>query len=153
ESVIAVFMMTVARQVIMCGSSVVLPITTEDLLLTKMLPVHTFSSFAATLLYDAEELSERQIRRNIQYRWMLRLILRQNTVPLCTERPPAAGRTPRDRDGSFTHPHGVMHLFPTGVKKVHCEATPKRLASLHAMRAKTVRRYPISPPGFMCYKM
>src|SRR6516164_11332770 len=27
--------------------------------------------------------------------------------------------TPRDRDGSFTHTHGVMHLFPTGVKKVH----------------------------------
>src|SRR5262245_6353758 len=26
--------------------------------------------------------------------------------------------TPRDRDGSFTHTHGVMHLFPTGVKKV-----------------------------------
>src|SRR5215470_17236169 len=30
------------------------------------------------------------------------------------------GMTPRDRDGSFTHTHGVMHLFPTGVKKVHC---------------------------------
>src|SRR5215470_14547143 len=28
--------------------------------------------------------------------------------------------TPRDRDGSFTHTHGVMHLFPTGVKKVNC---------------------------------
>src|SRR5262252_4492514 len=28
--------------------------------------------------------------------------------------------TPRDRDGSFTHTHGVMHLFPTGVKHVHC---------------------------------
>src|SRR5205085_7736709 len=27
--------------------------------------------------------------------------------------------TPRDRDGSFTHTHGVMHLFPTGVKKVN----------------------------------
>src|SRR5215831_21241791 len=31
---------------------------------------------------------------------------------------PAVGTTPRDRDGSFTHTHGVMHLFPTGVKKV-----------------------------------
>ncbi len=28
--------------------------------------------------------------------------------------------TPRDRDGSFTHTHGVMHLLPTGVKKVNC---------------------------------
>src|SRR5215471_2281767 len=28
--------------------------------------------------------------------------------------------TPRDGDGSFTHMHGVMHLLPTGVKKVHC---------------------------------
>src|SRR5262245_16529750 len=28
--------------------------------------------------------------------------------------------TPRARDGSFTHTHGVMPLFPTGVKKVHC---------------------------------
>src|SRR5262249_29710332 len=28
--------------------------------------------------------------------------------------------TPRDRDGSFTHTHGVMPLFPTGVKKVNC---------------------------------
>src|SRR5262245_12030366 len=27
--------------------------------------------------------------------------------------------TSRARDGSFTHTHGVMHLFPTGVKKVH----------------------------------
>jgi len=27
--------------------------------------------------------------------------------------------TPRDGDGSFTHTHGVMHLLPTGVKKVH----------------------------------
>ena len=26
--------------------------------------------------------------------------------------------TPRDRDGAFTHTHGVMHLFPTGVKNV-----------------------------------
>jgi len=29
------------------------------------------------------------------------------------------------------------------------EATPKRLASLHAMSAKTVRRYTMSSPGFM----
>src|SRR5215510_8183244 len=28
--------------------------------------------------------------------------------------------TPRDRDGAFTHTHGVMPLLPTGVKKVHC---------------------------------
>src|SRR6266705_13207 len=28
--------------------------------------------------------------------------------------------TPRDRDGSFTHTHDVMHLFPTGFKKVNC---------------------------------
>src|SRR5215475_10865728 len=28
--------------------------------------------------------------------------------------------TPRNRDGSFTHTHGVMHLFPMGVKKVNC---------------------------------
>ena len=28
--------------------------------------------------------------------------------------------TPRDRDGAFTLTHGVMHLFPTGVKKVKC---------------------------------
>ena len=40
-------------------------------------------------------------------------------MPLCTESPPVVGMTPRDRDGSFTHPPGVMHLFPTGVKKVH----------------------------------
>src|SRR5215813_1077795 len=33
---------------------------------------------------------------------------------------PAVGMTPRDRDGSFTHTHGVMHRLPTGVKKVHC---------------------------------
>jgi hypothetical protein len=28
--------------------------------------------------------------------------------------------TPRARDGAFTHTQGVMHLFPTGVKKVNC---------------------------------
>src|SRR5262247_82356 len=71
------------------------------------------------LSMEAEQLIERHIRRNIQYRWILRLILRQNTVPLCTERPPAEEMTPRDRDGSLTHTHGVMHLFPTSVKKVH----------------------------------
>src|SRR5262249_55530206 len=75
---------------------------------------------SSLLSSEAEQLSERQIRRNIQYRWMLRLILRQKTVPVCTERPPAVGMTPRDRDRSFTHTHGVMHLLPTGVKKVHC---------------------------------
>ena len=30
------------------------------------------------------------------------------------------GMIPRDRDGSFTHTHGVMPLLPTGVKKVKC---------------------------------
>src|SRR5262247_256335 len=52
--------------------------------------------------------------------WAKNPILRQNTVPLGTERPPAVGRTSRARDGSFTHTHGVMHLLPTGVKKVNC---------------------------------
>ena len=30
------------------------------------------------------------------------------------------GDNSHDRDGSFTHTYGVMHLFPTGVKKVNC---------------------------------
>jgi hypothetical protein len=29
------------------------------------------------------------------------------------------------------------------------ESTPQRLASVNAMRAKTVRRYPMAPPGVM----
>jgi hypothetical protein len=29
------------------------------------------------------------------------------------------------------------------------ESTPQRLASVHAMRAKTVRRYPMAPPSVM----
>ena len=33
------------------------------------------------------------------------------------------------------------------------ESTPKRLASLRAMSAKTVWRYSIAPPGFLRYKV
>jgi hypothetical protein len=43
---------------------------------------------AHPLSEEAAQLIERQIRRNIQYRW----IFRQNTVRLCTSRPPAEGQ-------------------------------------------------------------
>jgi hypothetical protein len=50
----SVFMMTVVRQVVMLASPVVLSMMRKDLLLRKRLPVRPFSSFAATLLHDAE---------------------------------------------------------------------------------------------------
>jgi hypothetical protein len=49
------------------------------------------ASFSCRLLLsiEAEQLIERQIRRNIQYRLILRLILRQNIIRLFTPRQPA----------------------------------------------------------------
>src|SRR5262249_12248935 len=47
--------------------------------------------FASLAAGAAEQLIERHRRRNIQYRWIFRLIFRQNTVRLCTSRPPADG--------------------------------------------------------------
>src|SRR5262245_32980192 len=47
-------------------------------------PYHMVVSFSRSADFlpfkEAEQLIERQRRRNIQYRWILRLILRQNTV-------------------------------------------------------------------------
>jgi hypothetical protein len=50
----SVFMMAVVRQVVMLASPVVLPMMRKDLLLRKMPPVRPFSSFASTLLHEAE---------------------------------------------------------------------------------------------------
>jgi hypothetical protein len=53
----------------------------------------------------AQQLIERQIRRDIQYRWILRLILRQNTVHLFTPRQPADG-----------HPEDVERPWSTSME-------------------------------------
>src|SRR5439155_23131950 len=52
-----------------------------------------------------EQLIERQIRRDIQYPWILRLILRQNTVHLFTPRQPADG-----------HPEDVERPWSTSME-------------------------------------
>jgi len=54
---------------------------------------------------EAEQLIERQIRRDIQYRLILRLILRQNTVHLFTSRQPADG-----------HPEGSERPWRTSME-------------------------------------
>src|SRR5882672_2449549 len=54
------------------------------------------------LATEAEQLIERHIRRDIQYR----LILRQNTVHLCTSRQPAYG-----------HPEGSVRLWRTSMEQ------------------------------------
>ena len=48
---------------------------------------HNFPTITTTL--EAEQLIERQRRRDIQYRLIFRWILRQNTMHLCTSRQPA----------------------------------------------------------------
>jgi hypothetical protein len=50
----SVFMITVVRQVVMLASPVVLSMMRKDLLLRKRLPVCLFSSFAVTLIHEAE---------------------------------------------------------------------------------------------------
>jgi len=47
-------MITVVRQVVMLASLVVLSMMRKNLLLRKRLPVRLFSSFAATLIHEAE---------------------------------------------------------------------------------------------------
>ena len=51
--------------------------------------VETVATVDGSCSGAAEQLIERQIRRNIPYRWICRLILRQNTGRLCTSRQPA----------------------------------------------------------------
>src|SRR5216683_2120811 len=67
---------------------------------------------------EAEQLIERQIRRDIQYRLILRLILRQNTVHLCTSRQPADG-----------HPKGSARQWRTSMEpenvNVKCAHEPR----------------------------
>src|SRR2546428_2548292 len=72
---------------------------------------HRWCLLAACHAQAAEQLIERQRRRNIQYRWIFRLILRQNTVHLFTPRQPADGhREDAERPGSTSMEYENVHV-------------------------------------------
>src|SRR5712691_12047743 len=68
-------------------------------------PKYFWSASYVVCMEEAEQLIERQVRRDTQYRLILRLILRQNTVHLFTSRQPADG-----------HPEGSERPWRTSME-------------------------------------
>src|SRR6266566_4149831 len=97
------------------------------------LPLHVLSSNSCRSfsfqMNDAEQLIERQIRRDIQYRLILRLILRQNTVHLFTSRQSADG-----------HPEGSERPWRTSMEHenvtVKCVHDPQPKPKLRVRLSK-----------------
>src|SRR5262245_14383981 len=100
------------------------------------LPVDPSARPAQRQLYGlraAQELIERQIRRNIQYRCIFRLILRQNTVHLCTSQQSADGH----RDGS-ERPWRTSMVQANG--NVNCAPGPRPKQKLLERAQEIIRR-------------